>query len=53
MTMELLTDQLVTNIIDEVTRRSFDSIERHEPSQPTHQGSSLVSMLIYIIGLIS
>ncbi|XP_071541149.1 LOW QUALITY PROTEIN: probable E3 ubiquitin-protein ligase HERC1 [Panulirus ornatus] len=45
MTMELLTDQLVTNIIDEVTRRSFDSTERHEPSQPTHRGSSLTGEL--------
>ncbi|KAK8725820.1 hypothetical protein OTU49_010497, partial [Cherax quadricarinatus] len=45
LTMELLTDQLVTNIMDEVTGRSFDACDRHEPPQPTHRGSSLTGDL--------
>lgn len=42
MTMDILTDQLVTNIMDEVTGRSFEPSERPEPPLQIQQGSPVV-----------
>ncbi|XP_037801898.1 uncharacterized protein LOC119596634 [Penaeus monodon] len=39
LTMELLTDQLVTNIMDEVTGRSVEVPEQQEPVVPTQKDS--------------
>lgn len=43
LTMELLTDQLVTNIMDEVTGRSVEVPEQQEPVVPTQKDSPQVT----------
>ncbi|MPC18905.1 putative E3 ubiquitin-protein ligase HERC1 [Portunus trituberculatus] len=45
LTMDLLTDQLVTNIMDQVTGRSADNAQGSDPQQPALRGSPMTGEL--------
>ena len=49
--MDLLTDQLVTNIMDQVTGRSADTAQGSDPQQPPLRGSPMVGGVVLLLDM--